>query len=172
MSFLMGLNDTYTIVRGQILLVDPIPSLSKVFSLLNQDDKQRKVSKTHTTEASALVVKNNGFSVKGSNNGKSDRPQCTHCGALGHVVDRCYKLHGYPPGYKFKNKGQRGGHSSFASNVISTKCSSEESFNLTKLEYQQLLGLINSQNHFGVQASQASTSGVHQVVTIISQPPS
>ena len=41
MSFLMGLNDTYTIVRGQILLVDPIPSLSKVFSLLNQDDKQR-----------------------------------------------------------------------------------------------------------------------------------
>ena len=43
MSFLMGLNDTYTAVSGQILLMDPIPSLSKVFSLLVQDEKQRKV---------------------------------------------------------------------------------------------------------------------------------
>ena len=43
MSFLMGLNDTYSVVRGQILLMDPIPPLSKVFSLLLQDEKQRKV---------------------------------------------------------------------------------------------------------------------------------
>ncbi|XP_030924704.1 uncharacterized protein LOC115951685 [Quercus lobata] len=152
MSFLMGLNDTYTTVRGQILLMDPIPSLSKVFSPLVQDEKQRKVSKTPTTEASALAVKNNGSFVKGSNKGKSGRPQCTHCGALGHVADKCYKLHGYPLGYKFKNKGQQGGHSSFASNVVSTECINEESFNLIKSEYQQLLALINSQNHFGVQA--------------------
>ena len=34
MSFLMGLNETYTIVKGQILLKDHIPSLGKVFSLL------------------------------------------------------------------------------------------------------------------------------------------
>ena len=32
--------------------------------------------------------------------------------------------------------------------------------------------MINSQNHFGTQASQESTSSVHQVVTIITQPPS
>ena len=43
MSFLMGLNDTYTAVSGQIMLMDPIPSLSKVFSLLVQDEKQRKL---------------------------------------------------------------------------------------------------------------------------------
>ena len=41
LSFLMGLNDTYATVRDQILLMDPIPSLSKVFSLLLQDEKQR-----------------------------------------------------------------------------------------------------------------------------------
>ena len=33
MSFLMDLNDTYVAVRRQILLMDPIYSLSKVFSL-------------------------------------------------------------------------------------------------------------------------------------------
>lgn len=39
MSFLMGLNETYTTVKGQILLMDPIPSLGKVFSFLLQDEK-------------------------------------------------------------------------------------------------------------------------------------
>ena len=33
-----------------------------------------------------------------------DRPVCTHCGKTGHTVDKCYKLHGFPPGFKFKNK--------------------------------------------------------------------
>lgn len=56
----------------------------------------------------------------------------THCGALGHVVDKCYKLHDYPPCYKFKNKGQQGGNSSFARNVVTIDSSSEESFSLTR----------------------------------------
>ncbi|RAL41032.1 hypothetical protein DM860_008730 [Cuscuta australis] len=30
---------------------------------------------------------------------------CTHCGKDGHSVDRCYQLHGYPPG---KGRGGRG----------------------------------------------------------------
>ena len=110
MSFLMGLNDTYASMRGQILLMDPIPSLS---SLLLQDEKQRKLGKRLNIESSALAIKNNASSTKGFNKGKSGRAQCTHCGILGNVVDKCYKLHGYSPGYKFKNKGQQGG-SSFA----------------------------------------------------------
>ncbi|XP_010490457.1 PREDICTED: uncharacterized protein LOC104768231 [Camelina sativa] len=30
---------------------------------------------------------------------RSSRPLCTHYGMTGHVVQKCYKLHGYPPGY-------------------------------------------------------------------------
>ena len=29
-----------------------------------------------------------------------NRPICTYCGMSGHTVDKCYKKHGYPPGYK------------------------------------------------------------------------
>ena len=65
MSFLMGLNETYAAVRGQILIMDLVPPLSKVFSLLLQDEKQRKVGATKkmqldttATLASALVAKN------------------------------------------------------------------------------------------------------------------
>lgn len=38
----MGLSDTYVQVRGQILLMDPLPSLNKVFSLLTQEERQSK----------------------------------------------------------------------------------------------------------------------------------
>ncbi|KAL4650744.1 hypothetical protein ACB092_01G110000 [Castanea dentata] len=120
MFFLMGLNDTYAAVRGQILLMDPIPSLSNVFSLPLQDEKQRKVGKKFNSESSALAIKNNGSSGKGINKGKSARPQCTHCEILGHVVEKCYKLHGYSPGYKFKNKGQQGVSLPYANNVVAT----------------------------------------------------
>lgn len=30
------------------------------------------------------------------------RPTCTHYGFIGHTVDKCYKKHGYPPGYKLR----------------------------------------------------------------------
>ena len=76
--------------------MDLIPSLGKVFSLLIQDEKQRKVRKKNTVESSTLVVKANGSS-KSFNKAKSGRPQGTHYGVLGHVVDKCYKLHRYPP---------------------------------------------------------------------------
>ena len=102
------------------------------------------MGKSLNTESSALAVKNSGSFAKLSNKAKSGRPRCTHCGALGHVVDKCYKLHGYPPGYKFKNKGQQGGNSSFANNVVTIDSSSEESFSLIQAEYQQFLGLLNS----------------------------
>lgn len=30
---------------------------------------------------------------------------CSHCDGLGHTVDKCYKLHGYPPSHpKYKSK--------------------------------------------------------------------
>ena len=29
---------------------------------------------------------------------------CSHCGKLGHVMEKCYKLVGFPPGYKQKGR--------------------------------------------------------------------
>lgn len=40
----------------------------------------------------------------GKNNNHKERPICSHCRIVGHIIDECYKLHGYPPGYKFKGK--------------------------------------------------------------------
>uniref|UniRef100_M1BRA2 Uncharacterized protein n=1 Tax=Solanum tuberosum TaxID=4113 RepID=M1BRA2_SOLTU len=38
-QFLMGLNEVYTVVRGNNLMMNPLPSLAQTFSLLIQDEK-------------------------------------------------------------------------------------------------------------------------------------
>ncbi|XP_075658822.1 uncharacterized protein LOC142628657 [Castanea sativa] len=178
MSFLMGLNETYAAIKGQILLMEPVPPLSKVFSLLSkvfslllQDEKQRKMGARKRvlvdTSATLAALGSKSGNTKNFTKPKSGRPQCTHCGAMGHVVDKCYKLHGYPPRYKFKNKGGQ----PLANNVIAAEDHASEPITLTKTEYQQLIGLLNSQCHFGTQAPpEACLNNTPQVATVITQP--
>jgi hypothetical protein len=32
--------------------------------------------------------------------GNTEPPVCSHYNAIGYMVEKCYKLHGYPPGHK------------------------------------------------------------------------
>ena len=40
--FLMGLNEVYTVIRRNILMMNPLPSMGQAFSLLIQEEKQRE----------------------------------------------------------------------------------------------------------------------------------
>ena len=112
MQFLMGLNESFAPVRVQILLIDPMPSINKVFSLIRQEERQRSIGSLNASlsspfvESTALLCKSEGTKTVGSIQlfQKKERPQCTHCGLLGHTVDKCYKLHGFSPGYKTRGK--------------------------------------------------------------------
>ncbi|XP_022856063.1 uncharacterized protein LOC111377235, partial [Olea europaea var. sylvestris] len=110
MSFLMGLNDTFAQGRGQLLLMDPMPSINKVFSLVSQEEHQRNISInagiSNTGDSMAFYAK---IDPKKGSLGqhkfqKKEKPICTYCKLVGHSVDKCYKLHGYPPGYKMKQR--------------------------------------------------------------------
>ena len=98
MKFLMGVNDAFSQVRTQILLMDPLPFVIKAHSLFIQEEMQRSVTNPVRVESTVLATKSSGYNFKGK-----ERPICTHCGKMGHTVDKCYKLHGFPPGFKFKN---------------------------------------------------------------------
>jgi hypothetical protein len=43
-QFLVGLNDSFSAVRAQILLTDHLPPLNKVFSLIIQEEKQKEIT--------------------------------------------------------------------------------------------------------------------------------
>ncbi|XP_075095169.1 uncharacterized protein LOC142173471 [Nicotiana tabacum] len=42
-QFLMGLNETYTVIRGSILMMNLLPTLAQAFFLQIQDEKQREI---------------------------------------------------------------------------------------------------------------------------------
>ena len=63
MQLLNGLNDSYSQVRAQILMMKPIPSIDKAFSLVIQEKRQRSLGFNlgSSVETTALVVKNQSF---------------------------------------------------------------------------------------------------------------
>uniref|UniRef100_A0A2N9GTP1 Reverse transcriptase Ty1/copia-type domain-containing protein n=1 Tax=Fagus sylvatica TaxID=28930 RepID=A0A2N9GTP1_FAGSY len=52
---------------------------------------------------------------------KRDKPTCSHCGLVGHTMEKCYKLHGYPPRYKTRGKGPVANQVSLPNFVLNTK---------------------------------------------------
>lgn len=51
MQFLMGLNESYSHIRGQILLNEPMPPINKVFSLVIQEERQRGITSLESSNA-------------------------------------------------------------------------------------------------------------------------
>lgn len=145
----MGLDESYAQIRGQILLMEPIPPINKVYSLILQEEKQREVASFHPSNSAsqvAFAVKNSsqkGVSDPKQKQGKKDRPLCSHCGVLGHSVDKCFKLHGYPPNYgKGKGKPQAVHLVSEESPISSI---GDSSLMLTQSQYQHLLSMLSAQ---------------------------
>ncbi|XP_022861542.1 uncharacterized protein LOC111381922 [Olea europaea var. sylvestris] len=121
MSFLMGLHESFSQARGQILLMDPLPPINKVFALITQEENQRRLNTrpfgSDANGAAAFALKsdiaksttNTRFpndsprSANLINIRKNERPYCTHCKLHGHSIYKCYKIHGYPPGYRTKS---------------------------------------------------------------------
>jgi hypothetical protein len=110
-QFLMELNESYSHVQGQILLIDPLPSINKVFSLVIQEERQRMISSSSLSfnqNTIALFTKTLSLTRFTGNKSlyiRKDQPICSHCGISGHTVEKCYRIHGFPPGYKF-NRGK------------------------------------------------------------------
>lgn len=79
--------------------------------------------------------------------GKREGLLCSHCGVLGHTVDRCFKIHGYPPGFKAKSKNSSTSHDMMSqASEASKSCSSSSDMtsSLTAKQCQQLVSLLSN----------------------------
>jgi len=116
--FLMHLNDEYESIRGQILLLDPLPNVNKAYAMIQRVEKQRQVTggigimrevaaavgRSHSVNnvvggseqpPTACLVRNAGRGRRESREEKAAR-HCNHCKRSGHTADQCFKLIGYP----------------------------------------------------------------------------
>lgn len=138
----MGLHEQFSHVRGQILLTHPLPPINHVFSLMIQDEKQRGVGLENGSFDPQLA-----YAVQSAQNSKQkyykkdkDRPLCVHYGILGNTKEKCFKRHGYPPGYK---KGKSAQYPQAVNQVCDEQVNTETVMN--HQQYQQLIAYLQSQ---------------------------
>jgi len=189
MQFLMGLNDSYSAVREQILLMNPLPSVRQAYSSISQEEKQHLLSSTHTVSdfrtSAAMAVRNNNHRPTGNFNGGSarfdrfnhsygepdprskenftggcrfhqdrrrsgsgrGRPYCSHCGEVGHWVQTCYELHGYPPGHPKAKYGSGARHTNYHNKSAANHVSKENAqpvIGISEAQLKQLLSLLDT----------------------------
>ena len=187
-KFLAGLNESYAVIRRQIIMKKTLPSLTEVYNILDQDDSQKsfttaisptafQVSETVTSpqESSSIC-----YVQSGAHKGK---PICSFCNKVGHIAERCYKKHGFPPGYLPKGKAADKFQKSSAvtnqttlSTQPDTKPASLDGLigNLSKDQIQKFIALFSSQLQKSLVSypTEASTSQNQNDMTGINFSPS
>ncbi|XP_058775255.1 uncharacterized protein LOC131649511 [Vicia villosa] len=154
--FLKGLTEKFAHSKSQIMMMSPLPSIDKAFSLVIQQEREmdnsasnaisstsatEEVSALHTqTREANYTAKQGGLNnyrgksqaAQGSNASRGTNRVCVHCGRTNHNVETCFLKHGYPPGYngykgKSKTQGGTQSSSSTANASHSTESSSQSS---------------------------------------------
>ncbi|KAF7115429.1 hypothetical protein RHSIM_RhsimUnG0055800 [Rhododendron simsii] len=170
MQFLMGLNENYGPVRGQILLMQPLPDTRRVYSLVLQQEKQIEVSLNrdsmnhhamladHKSQAPtySFADQNNKMIQVHQVQKQKNTLHCSYCDQDYHSVERCYYLHGFPVGHKLHGKNvkppnQRRSNANHAKSVKVTEAgakppSSNDGPRLTTEEYNQVMALLRKNN--------------------------
>ncbi|KAJ8620021.1 hypothetical protein MRB53_028550 [Persea americana] len=163
MQFLMGLNDSFSAIRSQILLMDPLPAVNKAYSLVLQEENQRlmrtryesqiygtnivanEASATSFLPSAAAATQNQQHFGRGNMPKlRREHPRCSHCNKLGHTEDRYCVKHGYPLRDDTTHAPQRDVPHT-ANNAQSTPLETSTSVpQFTNEQYHQLSGLFLS----------------------------
>lgn len=125
-EFLMGLNELYTNIIGQFLMMNPMPKLTQVLYLLQQEERQRShvnlaqpaiestvlMNKTvpnfrnYKNNPSQNDFKRHEFKKPESTTYRKNNLECTYCHGTNHTRDRCYHLIDFPPRKPVVNSGK------------------------------------------------------------------
>ena len=111
-KFLMGLNEGFDQTRRHILMLKPIPTIEEAFNIVTSDERQKNVKPATRVDNVAfqtvapMLNETNGYVAAYNTVRPSQKPVCTQCGKVGHTIQKCYKVHGYPPGMKIGGQVQ------------------------------------------------------------------
>jgi hypothetical protein len=91
-----------------------------------------------------------------------DKPTCSHCGIVGHAIEKCHKIYGFPPGFKFtRNKFIDGSKSSINPFVNQVQTDENPPFPFSQTQYQQLMTFMQNNN-----LAHSTLPAAHQVGSI------
>ncbi|XP_009776502.2 uncharacterized protein [Nicotiana sylvestris] len=142
LQFLMGLNESYSQIRSNILQRRPVFTINQAYSATVQEESQRALGVVETNKDPLTMLAGRGQMFKEKKPGMI----CEHCGYKGHLKENCFKIIGYPADFKSKKKGQPGGYKPYANNVnaegeTDVKVQIPGSF-MTEEHYKNLVNLL------------------------------
>ena len=176
MQFLMGLDDSFSNVRSNILMREPLPSVKSAFAICSREESYKAGSSSGSNfknPNSAFFGKVNDNKKKFNNNNKAPLV-CKNCGLKGHTIERCYKLIGFPKDFKGKSESSAQSNKTFANNCQQSDNKTESpksdklesnsgnnstfnngSFSLTPEQMSRLMSLLNEKSSFNPVANMA-----------------
>ena len=93
----MGLDeDGYGTVRSNILSIEPLPNLNRVYAMIVQQERVRTMTRTKEERGSPMSF---AVQVGGRNSGGDGKDKtmiCSNCKRKGHEADSCFQQIGYP----------------------------------------------------------------------------
>ncbi|XP_019227530.1 PREDICTED: uncharacterized protein LOC109208834 [Nicotiana attenuata] len=111
-QFLMGLNDSYSQARSQILLMSPMPTVNQAYAMVISDESQKPVAAnagllganptSGTSQFDMAMYTKAGWNYQKTR--KNFNLFCDVCKMKGHSKENCYKVIGYPPEYRPRKK--------------------------------------------------------------------
>jgi hypothetical protein len=154
MQFLVGLNEQFSVVKTQILLMDPLPSLNRVYSLVIQEESNNApILPLPTEESNALINATDSKKPYGRGRGhygnqKNSSRHCTFCNRTNHTIDTCYLKHGFPNSNKPPNSNTLS-HGSTNNVTVETGNTSnieqgngDSGFSISQDRYEHLVSLL------------------------------
>ncbi|KAF8390314.1 hypothetical protein HHK36_024839 [Tetracentron sinense] len=165
----------------KIMLMNHLPTVKKAYSLLCEEEKQRGLTETkssdlihamsiHTydnSKESQLVAsrqQKQWSSTHSKPQGNRKPLHCSYCEGTTHIVDRCYFLNGFPVGHKLHgkevqppNRSRKTAAHQASAEIISAshKPSIEPTPQFTSEELAQIKAFFN-----GKQSAQANYTGI------------
>jgi hypothetical protein len=151
--FLTGLNDSFDLVRSQILLMDPLPPLNKIFSHVIQYEHQFAAltgnSELDKNEALINATDSRKFQDRGKASTHSGYPyakksnrQCSYCGKRNHTVENCFKKHGFPPNFGKTAQANQANAEDQVEFDETKSFKGNESYGLTKDQYDKFVHML------------------------------
>ncbi|XP_075076299.1 uncharacterized protein LOC142162967 [Nicotiana tabacum] len=168
LQFLMGLNESYSKIRSNILQRRPVLAVNQAYSAAVQEESRRALGEVETNKDPLTMLAGRGQMFKGKKPGLIYE----HCGYKGHLKDNCYKIIGYPADFKSKKKGQPGGYKPCANNVnaegeANVKVQILGSF-MTEEHYKYLVNLLTKSSIGEGSVAATSSSNMAGTMSLLS----
>ncbi|GJX95884.1 ribonuclease H-like domain-containing protein [Tanacetum coccineum] len=131
-------------VRNSLLTRDPFHEVKDAYNVVSRKESHRGVLESSSGSASNV------------NKGPNPNLNCKHYGKIGHTINRCFEIVGFPEGLKRNpNTGKQTFNANFDVKMNDKSFSSSLSSGFTPEHMQKLLSMINDKPSGSIHANMA-----------------